>query len=73
MTFDLDASGDRWVIGKRTAPRCRFCGAEPVATVARNGKAEVWHPPFDCCEEARSRNARLRLGDSDARARGEGA
>ena len=68
---DLLRDGARWIIGKRTAGRCPHCDADPEPTVSACGRAEVWHQPCGCCEEARERNARYRVGDSDHQARGE--
>ena len=74
MNADLQTTNDgRWIIGRGSARPCPNCGAEPVTSVAANGRAEIWHTPFECCEAARQRNRRLRMGDSDHQARQERA
>lgn len=44
----------RWVLGDLTCV-CPSCGAVAAVHYAANGKAEVWHPPTDCCDWARGR------------------
>ena len=68
MAFGLEVAEDgRWIIGRRSAQKCPHCGAAPTKTTAQNGRAEVWHSPFFCCDAARQRNARLRLDDEVAK------
>ena len=62
FALEVDEDG-RWIIGRRNAPKCPNCGAPPEATHAQNGRAEIWHAPFFCCDDARRRNARMRQID----------
>lgn len=38
----------RILLGDRNAG-CRWCGAEPVATVSACNRVVWWHPPTKCC------------------------
>jgi hypothetical protein len=58
MLIEVDADG-RWIIGRKLAKRCPWCGADPVAVTAENGRAVVWRSPSDCCDAARARNVRV--------------
>ena len=53
MKFTTTEDG-RWVLGNKNA-RCPKCDADAAVHYATNGKAEVWHPPTDCCDWARAR------------------
>jgi len=61
----------RWVIGRKLAKRCPWCGADPVEVRAENGRASVWRAPTDCCDRARARNRRLLYGTPEVSARKE--
>ena len=58
MLIEVEADG-RWVIGRKLARRCPWCGADPVAITAENKLATVWRSPSDCCDDARARTARV--------------
>lgn len=53
MNFHTTEDG-RWVLGDKNA-RCPKCNADAAVHYATNGKAEVWHPPTDCCSWAQDR------------------
>jgi hypothetical protein len=63
INLGLDVVDGKWILGKRTAKPCPHCGAPPEPTVARNGRAELWHRPFFCCDAAKRYNASMRLID----------
>ena len=48
----------RWILGNPNA-RCPKCDHEAAVHYAGNGRAEVWHPPTDCCDWARARERRF--------------
>jgi len=63
---------DRIVLGSKRA-KCPKCNAPAAVHYATNGKAEIWHPPTDCCDWAQARERRFDAmrRQSDARAQAE--